>query len=117
MNFISVALGGGLGAFLRYCISLIPCRSDFPFLTLVTNFIGAFLIGLISGFAIKKGLSGNVLLFLKTGLCGGFTTFSTFSLETFNLIENHHIILALIYIFASVILCLAGVMLGMEVAT
>ncbi|MCM1315956.1 MAG: fluoride efflux transporter CrcB [Muribaculaceae bacterium] len=116
MNFISVALGGGLGAVLRYCISLIPYKSDFPFLTLVTNFIGAFLIGLINGLAIKKGLSGNALLFLKTGLCGGFTTFSTFSLETFNLIENHHIILALVYIFSSIILCLAGVMLGMEVS-
>ncbi|MDE5861833.1 MAG: fluoride efflux transporter CrcB [Ruminococcus sp.] len=117
MNYLSVILGGGLGAVLRYCISLIPFKSDFPFLTLFTNFIGAFLIGLINGFAIKKRLSGNALLFLKTGLCGGFTTFSTFSLETFNLIENHHIISATIYIFLSIILCLTGVFLGMEVST
>ncbi|MDE6832719.1 MAG: fluoride efflux transporter CrcB [Ruminococcus sp.] len=116
MNYLYILLGGGLGAVLRYCISLIPFRSDFPFLTLITNFAGAFLIGLINGFAIKKGLSENSLLFLKTGLCGGFTTFSTFSLETFNLIENHHIILALIYIFLSIVLCLIGVMLGMEVS-
>ena len=116
MNYLSVLLGGGLGAVLRYCISLIPYKSDFPFLTLFTNFTGAFLIGLINGFAIKKGLSGNVLLFLKTGLCSGFTTFSTFSLETFNLIENHHIISATIYILSSIVLCLAGVMLGMEVS-
>lgn len=113
MNFLFVGIGGAVGAMLRYAISLIPYKGDFPALTLVTNLLGAFLIGFISGAAEKKCLSDNLVLFLKTGVCGGFTTFSTFSLESYKLFQTNHAVLAVIYMVLSVGLCLAGVFLGM----
>ncbi|MCC8070045.1 MAG: fluoride efflux transporter CrcB [Ruminococcus sp.] len=112
MNYLYVALGGALGTTLRYAISQIPYKSTFPILTLITNLLGAFLIGIVTGLAVKKNLSENTILFLKTGLCGGFTTFSTFSLEAFTLIKNQHITMGIIYIVLSVALCLIGVFSG-----
>ena len=81
MGFLAVALGGAIGAMGRYAISLIPAKTAFPILTLITNFLGAVLIGFIVGLVSKRDdLSPSVVLFWKTGVCGGFTTFSTFSL-------------------------------------
>ncbi len=73
---------------LRYAIGFVPYKGDFPLLTLVINLLGAVLIGFISGISDKK-LSDNAVLFMKTGVCGGFTTFSTFSLEAYKLFEAH----------------------------
>ena len=90
MNFLFVALGGAVGAMARYAISLIPLKTEFPFLTLITNVIGAILIGFIVGItSARDGVSKNMVLFWKTGVCGGFTTFSTFSLESYGLFENN----------------------------
>ena len=89
MSFFFVALGGAVGAVARYAISLIPVKTQFPVLTLVTNLIGAILIGFIVGIAdMKEDISTNTVLFWKTGVCGGFTTFSTFSLEAYKLFED-----------------------------
>lgn len=107
-----VGLGGALGAILRYSISLLPLKSSFPFLTLITNVIGAFVIGIVVGLFEKHYLSSNINLFLKTGVCGGFTTFSTFSLETLTLLENGMPFIAMIYAFVSIIGCVIGVYLG-----
>lgn len=115
MGFVFVGLGGAAGAVLRYLISLIPYKGDFPLLTLITNLLGALLIGFISGIAEKK-LSENAVLFLKTGLCGGFTTFSTFSLEAYKLFASDHAFLAVIYSILSVVLCITGVFAGMFAA-
>ncbi len=114
MSFLFVALGGALGAVLRYAISLIPCRTVFPFLTLITNFIGALAIGFIVGVVSEK--SPNTLLFWKAGVCGGFTTFSTFSLEAFSLFEKKLFFLGGLYIVLSVGLCLIGVFCGKKLA-
>ena len=108
-KFLWVGLGGALGAILRYSISLLPMKSSFPILTFITNLIGAFIIGMVVGLFEKHYLSSQLNLFLKTGVCGGFTTFSTFSLEALSLFENGKFILAILYIFMSVGGCIIGV--------
>ncbi len=114
MSFLFVALGGALGSVLRYAISLIPRKTVFPFLTLITNFIGAFAIGFVVGIVSEK--SPNTLLFWKTGVCGGFTTFSTFSLEAFSLFEKKLFVLGGLYVVLSVGLCLSGVLFGKKLS-
>jgi CrcB protein len=117
MSFLFVALGGALGAVARYAISLIPVRAGFPVLTLITNIIGAILIGFIVGITDRKGnVSPNTVLFWKTGVCGGFTTFSTFSLEAFTLFENKAYVSGGIYVALSVLGCIAGVFIGKKLA-
>lgn len=111
MNVLLVALGGGIGAALRYGVSLLPISGEFPGATLLTNIIGAFVIGLIAGQAGKLPSGG--VLFLKTGVCGGFTTFSTFSLETVMLLQNGRYGLGAFYIVLSLACCLIGVMAGL----
>jgi CrcB protein len=115
MSFIFVALGGAIGSASRYAISLIPVKSQFPILTLITNFIGAVLIGFVVGFAQSKNFSKNTILFWKTGICGGFTTFSTFSLEAFNLFENKMYGFCAAYVLLSVIGCIFGVWCGKKI--
>ena len=117
MGFLFVALGGALGAMGRYAISLIPVKNEFPILTLITNILGAVLIGFIVGLAAeRKNISPNMTLFWKTGVCGGFTTFSTFSLEAFSLIEARRFAASGVYIALSVLLCLAGILCGKRMA-
>ncbi|MCR5144649.1 MAG: CrcB family protein [Lachnospiraceae bacterium] len=78
---------------------------------------GAILIGFVVGLASsKKNISPNTILFLKTGVCGGFTTFSTFSLEAMALIDHNSYIAAGLYIFLSVLGCLLGVLCGQKLA-
>ena len=112
MNALFVGLGGAVGAVGRYGLSLLPCRSAFPLLTLLTNLIGAVLIGFVAGLAGRERLSSGWTLFWKTGVCGGFTTFSTFSLESVTLLHRGRTGLALAYMALSAGLCLAGVLAG-----
>ena len=117
MGFLFVGLGGAVGAMLRYAISLRPYKGGFPFLTFVTNILGALLIGFIVGYASKRNVSDSLMLFLKTGLCGGFTTFSTFSLEAYNLFVSGSKILAVCYAVLSAVCCIIGVWLGITLST
>lgn len=117
MNFLYVGLGGALGAMFRYVISLFPVKVEFPILTSVTNVLGAIFIGLIIGIAYRKEeMSQGMVLFLKVGICGGFTTFSTFSLEMFNLIEKGKIGMGILYAVLTVSFCIVGVYLGQIIA-
>lgn len=111
-GFLSVGIGGAVGAVLRYAVSLIPCRHTFPLSTLIVNILGAVLIGYIAGASEKCHAAQNTVLFFKTGLCGGFTTFSTFSLEAYTLLQNGSCGYAALYIAMSVIGCIIGVWCG-----
>ena len=118
MSIVFVALGGALGAVARYAISLIPVKTQFPILTLVTNILGAILIGFIVGIADKKAdVSPNTVLFWKTGVCGGFTTFSTFSLEAYKLFQNKSYALGGVYVTLSVFCCIIGIFIGKKLST
>jgi len=112
-NLLLVGLGGSIGSILRYVVSLIIKSKAFPFATLSVNIIGSFIIGLVFAISIKEaGLSNNWRLFLATGICGGFTTFSAFSLENMGLLQSGKIGMALIYIILSVVLGIAATFLG-----
>lgn len=117
-GILFVGLGGAIGAIGRYLISLFSVKGDFPFLTFLTNLLGAILIGVIVGFAdSKENMPKDWILFWKTGVCGGFTTFSTFSLESLLLLENGKHFLGSVYIVASVVLCILGVAIGKYCST
>ena len=95
---------------------LIRCIAvgDYPLNTLLVNVLGAVLIGIIIAETQQNGMSENKLLFLKFGLCGGLTTFSTFSVEMYGYLETGHVIIAIGYAVVSVALGLIGLMLGMK---
>ena len=115
MQCIYVALGGALGAVGRYLMGFVTFlpKSFFPAATLLVNLIGAVLIGMIAQIAAQKGLENSgAVLFLKVGVCGGFTTFSSFSLEAVSLFSAGKTALGAAYIALSVVLCLLGVLLG-----
>ena len=113
MEFVVVALGGAVGAMGRYAISLIPVKTSFPILTLVTNTLGAVLIGFIVGLVSQReAVSPKTVLFWKTGICGGFTTFSTFSMEAVSLLEQKHFFGGCMYIVLSVAFCMFGILIG-----
>ena len=112
---IAVGLGGFIGAVCRYLIGLAPVREgmDFPVKTFVINIIGSFAIGIIAAAAARSGIADSrLVLFLKVGICGGFTTFSSFALETGDLIQNGNPGTAFLYVILSIILGVAAVFAG-----
>ena len=112
---LAVGIGGFLGSVLRYLLSEIPIKQiNYPVNTLITNIIGAVIIGMVISYADNTGMRPEKLLLLKTGFCGGLTTFSTFSHETFKLIENGSLLLAGSYVILSVACSIVGVYLGLR---
>ena len=112
INLLIVAAGGALGAAGRYAVGLLPVKSEFPLLSLLVNAAGAVIIGFLAGLFARGGLTDRRLLFWKTGVCGGFTTFSAFSLEAVQLFEKGRHLAGSLYILLSLLLCLAGVLAG-----
>ncbi|MFV0515868.1 MAG: fluoride efflux transporter CrcB [Aminipila sp.] len=117
INFLIVGAGGFIGASLRYGLGLVsklcPLGTSYPIGTFLANIIGAFCIGMAFEFFSKMGSMGSSLqLFVMVGVLGGFTTFSSFSLETINLISEGKILIAATYAVASMIICFIGVFLG-----
>jgi CrcB protein len=112
LSYFAVAIGSAIGGTLRYWMSSFVYEflpPTFPYGTLSVNVLGSFLIGLIMFGIDDRGLiSHEMRLFLTVGICGGFTTFSTFSLETINLLKNSEYTMALINIGLSLVLCLAA---------
>lgn len=110
---LCVGAGGFVGSVFRYLLSSIPVDSSFPAMTFIINIIGAFFIGFIMGMVSKAGIkSDNLVLFLKVGVCGGFTTFSTYALELSGLFNEGKWGTGIAYGSLSVILCLAAVYAG-----
>jgi len=112
-NFLLVGLGGGIGSMLRYATSLLFTSRYFPYATLAVNILGSFIIGLVLGMSLKSEyFLSNLKLFLGTGICGGFTTFSSFSAENLELFQTGKTFSALIYIAVSVISGIAAAWFG-----
>ena len=119
LNSLAVGIGGFVGSILRYWVGQLPLRGKavFPVNTLLINVAGAFVIGLVAGlFGRHSEWDGRVLLLLKVGFCGGFTTFSTFSSETLQLFETDHPVLGILYVCLSAALGVAAVFLGQQLA-
>lgn len=109
MNFLAVGCGGFVGAMLRYGIDLLPFQSyTFPYKTLFINVIGSFVLGLVYAIAAQKQMPTVLLLFLGTGLCGGFTTYSTFAVQTAGLLQVDNI-MAIVYVVLSLSLGVGAV--------
>lgn len=114
-----VALGGAIGAALRYLAGLgivhLFGKTGFPLAIISVNVVGSFVMGLFVVYAAEKSLT-HYSPFVMTGLLGGFTTFSAFSLETMTLIERGETLQAGVYVTASVVLSVGGLMAGLWLA-
>lgn len=113
-NCLFVGCGGFLGSVLRYLCGFIRVPTGgFPLITLGINFVGSFAIMFFAGlFARSIVVDEHWMLFLRVGLCGGFTTFSTFSAETLMMLENGDVLLGVGYAVASCALCVIAAFLG-----
>lgn len=114
-KFAAVAFGGAFGAIARYLLNLLLAKTfaPFPFATFLINITGSFLIGFLAiTFTEKYSAHENWRLFLMVGFLGAYTTFSTFELETFELVRENQLITAFLYVSASFAVGLIGVLSG-----
>lgn len=117
-----VMAGGALGTLGRYVLSAValPISGQMPWGTIVINVTGSFLIGFFGTLTLAHGrfpISENWRLFVMIGVCGGYTTFSSFSLQTLDLLRQGALTRALVNIAASVVLCVAAVAVGHQLAS
>lgn len=125
MNLFYIFLGGGLGAVARYLVNVYTTESlikytniVFPYGTLIANIIGSLLIGIAFGIFRENITSNKSLeLFVIVGLLGGFTTFSAFSLEIYNMLNAGEYLTSLIYIFSSLLIAILFTYLGIKISS
>ena len=117
MLYLIVFLGAGIGGALRHGVNVAAVRLfgyGFPFGTLIVNVVGSFVMGLLAGyFAFRPGIPQHMRLFLTTGILGGFTTFSAFSLDTALLVERHSYGIAAGYAVGSVAASVSALFFGL----
>jgi len=118
ITWLVIALGSALGGVTRYGVGLVAARlwgAGFPWGTLLINIVGSFVITFYGGISLAPGplqASAEMRAFVMVGFCGGFTTFSSFSLQTLALLQAGEALPAALYILSSVALCLAGAAIG-----
>lgn len=117
-----VMAGGALGTFARYAVSVLamPISRGLPWGTIIINITGSLVIGFFSALTLANGrfpVSDTMRLFVIVGFCGGYTTFSSFSLQTLDLLRSGAVVRACINVAASVVLCIAAVAVGHFMAT
>jgi len=119
LNFLAVFFGGGLGAMCRYGLARLvsTSASGFPTATFMANILSCIILGYLISLATEAQIDNKLQLFLMTGFCGGFSTFSTFSSETLSLFQNDQPAIALLYIGASVLVCLIAIYLGIKIGS
>lgn len=111
-----VFVGGGLGSLARYFVSKLYAgfTAKFPYATLTSNVLSCLIMGLFLGYLMQKtSLNENIKLFVMTGFCGGFSTYSSYTLETINLYKDHQLGMAFLNIMINFMLCVAGILGGM----
>src|SRR3954453_19459740 len=117
MLYLIVFIGAGVGGALRHGVNVAAVRwfgYGFPLGTLIVNIAGSFIMGLLAGyFAFRPGMSQHMRLFLTTGILGGFTTFSAFSLDAALLVERHSFAMAAAYIVGTVAAALSALFFGL----
>lgn len=119
VGYLLVFIGSGIGGVLRYGVNLCAARwgALFPWATLLVNVVGCFAMGLVAGWLVTRGPSGQAWrLFMATGVLGGFTTFSAFSLEVLQLWERNQPGQAVVYVLASVCVSIVAVAAGIWVS-
>ena len=116
MHWWLVFLGGGLGSLFRFAMArwLAQPGPHFPWATFWTNLISCVVLGILAGLRLKGLLQPNAQYLLMTGFCGGFSTFSTLSLEAWHLLEQQHLTLALLYVFLSAVLGVLMIFCGIK---
>jgi CrcB protein len=116
--WVAVAVGGAIGSVARFWLAGVMAGLTgprFPWGTLLINVLGSFVIGLVAGMTLtpaRVGMHPDVRIFLMTGFCGGFTTFSAFSLQTLELLQGGEVVPALGYAIGSVLLCIVATYCG-----
>jgi CrcB protein len=116
VHYLFVSIGAAAGGIFRYWISNYVHKffpANFPYGTLTVNLVGSFLVGFIMYYLNEREIiSANMRILLAVGFCDGFTTFSTFSLETMNLIRDSELLLAGLNVILNISLCLTGIFLA-----
>ena len=117
MSYLVVFIGAGVGGSIRHGMNIWVARllgTHFPYHTFIINIVGSLVMGLVAGWFVERGgADGHLRLFLATGILGGFTTFSAFSLDAVLVWERHEHLLAALYVGGSVVGAIAGLTLGL----
>jgi fluoride exporter len=116
-SFVLVFIGGGLGSVLRYFISLnlATFQQRFPLATLVSNGLACFILGCLLGLQMEGNLSDQKKLLFATGFCGGFSTFSTFTAETWQIAQGGNVVYAVLNVVGSLVVCFFCLFLGIKI--